>query len=54
MFEFYKSLKKIDLSNFNTQNVTNMSGMFSICDSLNKENIITKDEKIISNYIINN
>ena len=30
MFEGCKSLKSLDLSNFNTQNVTDMSGMFYI------------------------
>ena len=29
-----KSLKNIDLSNFNTQNITNMNGMFYKCESL--------------------
>ena len=29
-----KSLKLIDLSNFNTNNVTDMSDMFSYCESL--------------------
>ena len=31
-----KSLTNIDLSNFNTQNVTNMSFMFSKCYSFSK------------------
>ena len=47
MFRECKSLKSIDLSNFNTQNVTNMSDMFKGCIFLQKENIITKDNKII-------
>ena len=34
MFYKCKSLKNIDLSNFNTQNVTNMRYMFSYCSSL--------------------
>ena len=49
---FYKcsSLTNINLSNFNTQNVTDMSGMFDGCSSLKKENIITKDEKILNEF----
>ena len=42
MFDmFYKcsSLKNIDLSNFNTKNVTNMSYMFWGCSSLNSINL---------------
>ena len=34
-----KSLKSLDLSSFNTNNVTNMSDMFYFCESLEKENI---------------
>ena len=34
MFYKCKSLKNIDLSNFNTKNVTNMRDMFSWCESL--------------------
>ena len=33
------SLKKIDLSNFNTHNVINMSYMFSWCNSLTNINL---------------
>ena len=46
MFCGCSSLKNIDVSKFNTKNVTNMSGMFSGCSSLRKENIITKDSRI--------
>ena len=52
MFDGCNSLTNINLSNFNTQNVTNMSFMFFDCYSLNKENIITKDEKIKSLFYI--
>ena len=38
MFYGCKYLKKINLSNFNTQNVNNMSGMFSLCESLTNIN----------------
>ena len=34
MFYDCKSLKSLDISNFNTQNVNNMSGMFYNCKSL--------------------
>ena len=46
---FYKcsSLKEINLSNFNTNNVTNMSRMFYKCEKLTKNNIITKDKRIL-------
>ena len=47
MFCECNSLTNINLSNFNTQNVTNMSFMFYGCNSLKKENIICKDEKIL-------
>ena len=47
MFENCYSLISLDLSNFSTQNVTNMNLMFYFCDSLKKENIITKDDKIL-------
>ena len=49
---FYKcsSLTNINLSNFNTNNVTHMELMFCECSSLKKENIITKDNKILSQF----
>ena len=34
MFSDCSSLSKINLSNFNTENVTNMNHMFSLCKSL--------------------
>ena len=36
MFSGCYSLKYLDLSNFNTENVTDMSNMFSGCSSLKK------------------
>ena len=48
MFEGCSSLTSIDLSNFNTNNVTNMKAMFAGCKSLKKENVITKDKKILN------
>ena len=50
MFSECRSLTNINLSNFNTQNVTNMSLMFYGCKSLKKENIITKDKKILDKF----
>ena len=50
MFYDCSSLTNINLSNFNTQNVTNMSHMFSGCSSLKKKNIITKDKKILDEF----
>ena len=41
MFSECKSFTNIDLSNFNTQNVTEMNGMFEGCYSLanNSQNV---------------
>ena len=47
MFDGCSSLTNIDLSNFNTNNVTNMSGMFNLCSSLNRKNVIVNDIKIL-------
>ena len=45
---FYKceSLTSIDLSNFNTQNVSDMGNMFDGCKLLKKKNIVINDDKI--------
>ena len=50
MFFECSSLSNIDLSNFNTNNVTDMGYMFYKCSSLKKENIITKDRKILNSF----
>ena len=42
------SLTNIDLSNFNTQNVTDMSCIFDGCNSLKKQNIFSKDDKLLN------
>ena len=47
MFVGCKSLTNLNLSNFNTQNVTDMSFMFVGCKSLKKEKVISKDYKIL-------
>ena len=39
MFAVCSSLNSIDLSNFNTNNVTDMSDMFHGCSSLNSINL---------------
>ena len=51
MFCKCHSLTNINLSNFNTQNVTDMSYMFRKCSSLKKENIITKDDKVFNQFL---
>ena len=48
MFLGCKSLTSIDLSNFDTQNVKYIDGIFSGCESLKKENVKTKDKKILN------
>ena len=40
MFYGCFSLTNIDLSNFNTENVTDMSGMFNKCNKLNYLNLL--------------
>ena len=50
MFDGCNSLISLDLSNFNTQNVTNMRGMLAGCNSLKKENLITNDNKILEKF----
>ena len=49
MFYGCSSLKDINLSNFNTNKVTNMDYMFGDCPYLNKNNIIIKDKRIFNN-----
>ena len=40
MFCECSDLTNLNLSNFNTQNVINMSGMFSYCSSLTNLNLL--------------
>ena len=47
MFKDCDSLTSLDLSNFNTENISNMRDIFENCKSLKMENIITKDQKIL-------
>ena len=51
MFKGCNSLTNLNLSNFNTQNVIDMFGIFYGCNSLKKNNIINKDNKILENII---
>ena len=39
IFSYCSSLKKLNLNNFNTTNVTNMGGMFYDCSSLKELNL---------------
>ena len=48
MFSGCSSLTSLNLSNFNTNNVNNMSFMFSKCSSLTSLN--TKDKKILKEW----
>ena len=50
MFGRCLSLTNINLSNFNTNNVNNMWGMFYGCEKLTKNNVITKDKRILNCY----
>ena len=54
MFCYCVSLTNLNLSNFNTQNVTNMDSMFYDCKSLKTNNIITKDNEILISFYIDN
>ena len=50
MFYECNSLISLDLSNFNNQNVTNMYNIFYDCNSIKKENIITKNDEILKEF----
>jgi surface protein len=54
MFNQCSSLTSLDLSNFNTSNVNNMSGMFSQCSSLTSldlSNFNTSNVKDMLNFL---
>ena len=53
MFSKCSSLTNINLSNFITQNDTDLTCMFNECNSLIKENVIIKDNNI-TNELNNN
>ena len=50
MFSGCSTLININLSNFNTNNVKYMSWLFWACYLLNKNNIITKDKRILNEF----
>ena len=52
MFWGCSSLTNVNLTNFNTTNVKDFNEMFNYCDKLNKNNIITKDKRLL--YLLNN
>ena len=49
MFEGCSSLKELNLSNFNTNNVTNMYSMFHGCSSLKELNISNFNTNNVTN-----
>ena len=49
MFYRCESLESVNLSNFNTQNVTNMSYMFSDCSCLNNLNLSNFNTQNVTN-----
>ena len=49
MFSDCDSLISLDLSNFNTQNITNMTGMFNYCNSLISLNLTNFNTQNITN-----
>jgi len=52
MFFKCNKITKLNLSNFDMKNVTNVNKMLKGCESLEERNIITKDKKILS--LLNN
>ena len=54
MFGRCESLTNLNLSNFITQDVTDMFGIFFGCNSLKKENITTKDIRILEEFDYDN
>jgi len=50
IFADCKSLIKIDLSNFDTKHLDEINWLFSGCSNLKKNNVITKDERILKTF----
>ena len=48
MFNGCSSLTYLNLSNFNTNYFTIMTGMLKKCEKLTKNNLIAKDTKILN------
>lgn len=51
MFSGSEKLEKVNLSNFNALKADSLSGIFYQCKKLKQEGIITKDKKIIDQYV---
>jgi len=51
MFYGCSALKELNLSNFNTNNVTDMEGMFSWCSSLKELNLFNFNTNNATNII---
>ena len=49
MFAGCKALQTLDLSNFNTNQVTDMAGMFSSCDKIQTVNVSNFDTSQVTN-----
>ena len=50
IFADCESLTKIDLSNFDTRHLDEINWLFSGCKNLKKNNVITKDERILKTF----
>ena len=50
MFYYCSSLKELNLSNFNTNNVTDMSYMFAGCSSLKELNLTRFNTNNVTKY----
>ena len=50
MFQHCILLEEIDVSNFNTRNLEDISSMFYMCKSLNRIDLSNFDTRKISNY----
>ena len=48
----YQILKELNLSNFNTNNVTDMRSMFSECSSLKELNLINFNTNIVIIFMV--
>jgi surface protein len=49
MFQSATNLKELDLSNFNTENVTTMGAMFQSCSSLKEIDVSSFDTSNVTN-----
>ena len=51
MFSYYSSLKSVNISNFNTENVSNMTCIFSYCSSLKEIDLSKLNTQNITNEL---